>query len=103
MYHDESLNHRKLDTQSISAVIFNFKGHRSHMRKVAFEIRKEIKSIQHTSYDMADLRTNETFSCDKLKMLITLICIRNPSFIDIAEPDETISQLIVMHTKTDTR
>ena len=73
------------------------------MRKVALEIRKEIKSIQPSSYGMADLLTNETFSCDKLKMLITLICVRNPSFIDIAEPYETISPLIVMHTKTDTR
>ena len=73
------------------------------MRKVALEIRKEIKATHLSSICMADLPRNETFTCEKLKMLITLICTRNPSFTDIAEPYETICQLIAMHFKADPR
>ena len=61
-------------------------------------IRAEILERPPPS-DMADLEVGEEVTVNKLKMLITLLCDKDPSCENLPHPLETICQIIVMQTK----
>ena len=68
------------------------------LRSVVDLIRAEILERPPPS-DMADLEVGEEVTVNKLKMLITLLCDKDPSCENLPHPLETICQIIVMQTK----
>ena len=68
------------------------------LRNVVDPIRAEILERPLPS-DMADLEVGEEVTVNKLNMLITLLCDKDPSCVNLSNPLETICQMIVMQTK----
>ena len=68
------------------------------LKSVVDPIRAEILERPPPS-DMADLEVGEEVTVNKLKMLITLLCDKDPSCENLPHPLETICQIIVMQTK----